>query len=330
MKRPDEDLIENVLAGLANENEARYVARWFATKEGTGYLSERFDRESTVNWQGFEELFVEGEIPTEKVWETIQHKINRKRRWKRVFQCAAILIPVVLIVGIGLRLNMQVDLFGNTKIEELYVPKGERMTFAFQDGSKVYLNSDTRLRYPGKFGLDRRKISIVGDGYFEIVSNPFRPFIVQMGGLDVEVYGTKFHVSSYSDCKDMVVRLDEGKVSMRLPNKNKISLLPGELLVYHRVDGTYRLSRRDEGMLELPMNQRIVFSDTHLSDIFKLLERWYDVKFQIEDGVAKDLLVTLTTSRGRLSDILEKLERISLIKFSYIEDKKVVIVTKRD
>ena len=166
MDRPTDKQIADVLAGIASVEEAKMVARWFATEAGSAYLASAFDRDAKTIGMGDEELYVPHTIPSEEVWTRIQKQIRRYRLRRILFRAAVVVIPLLLLAGMYKQLDERVSLFGETKYEEVYVPKGERMQIMFQDGSKVYINSDTYLRYPEKFGMKSREVELSGEAYF--------------------------------------------------------------------------------------------------------------------------------------------------------------------
>ena len=127
MNRPDDKQIEKVLAGLATPEEARKVAKWFATDEGSEYLSKNFDEDINSLPLDNADLLIDHSVPSDKMFQTINIRIRNKniRRW--TLRAAAVLLPLVLILGLYLHLNTRVDIFGGVEYAEIYVPKGERM-----------------------------------------------------------------------------------------------------------------------------------------------------------------------------------------------------------
>ena len=83
----------------------------------------------------------------------------------------AVLIPFVVLAGLVVQLDKRVDLFGGSGYEEIYVAKGERLQMMFQDGTRVYINSDSRLKYPKKFALSSREVYLEGEAYFEVAKD---------------------------------------------------------------------------------------------------------------------------------------------------------------
>lgn len=327
MNRPTDKQIEEVLAGIASPEDAKYVAEWFATEEGSDYLEAAMTQDSELIKNEFADLYVDHDIPSKKILEQIRKNIRIKKLKRICFRVAAVLIPVVLIVGLYMQLNSKVDLFGTSEYEEVVVDKGERIQIMFQDGTKVYINSDSKLRYPKKFALNTREVFLEGEAYFVVAKNKNRPFIVNLSGPAIHVLGTSFNVQDYPENKDIVVCLDEGNINLTLPTEKKYPVKPGERLVYNKDNQQCTISKmNDMRRLSMWKQNVIVFKDTPLSEVIKILNRWYNVEFKVEDENVLKYVYTLTSDNTLLEKVLMDLEKIAPVKFEYNEDKKEVIV----
>ena len=266
-------------------------------------------------------------IPSEKMYHQIQKNISRKQIKRICFRVAAILIPVIFLVGLYLQINSRVDLFGTTEYEEIRVAKGERIQMMFQDGTRVYINSDSWLKYPKKFGLSKREVFLVGEAYFVVAKNKKRPFIVNLNGPSVHVLGTSFDVQAYPENKDIVICLDEGHVNLTLSSAKEYPLLPGEKLIYNKESDQCRIIKNDHSkQVSMWKDNVISFKDTPLTEVVKVLNRWYNVNFKIEDEQASKYVYTLTSDNTILEKVLQDLEKIAPVKFEYDEVRKEVTV----
>ena len=325
MNTPTEKQIQEVLAGTSTPEVARIVAAWFATDEGAAYLAKSMDRDAVQIKQGFEELYVNHEIPSEEMFARIRRNIRQKRIRRITFRVAAVLIPFVLLIGLFVQVNTRVDLLGDSGYEEIYVPKGERLQMMFQDGTRAYINSDSRLKYPKKFALSSREVYLEGEAYFVV-----RPFIVNLNGPAVHVLGTSFDVQAYPENKDITVCLDEGRVNLTLASDKKYPLKPGEKLVYNKESEHCTITRHaDIHLSSLWKKNVIAFKDAPLAEVIKVLNRWYDVNFKIEDQSAWDVYFTITSENTLLEKVLGDLEKIAPLRFEYKEAEKEVIVTRK-
>lgn len=327
MNRPTDKQIEEVLAGIATPEDAKLVAEWFTTEEGSDYLEAAMTRDSELIKNEVADLYVNHDIPSRQMLEQIRKNIRVKKLKRICFRVAAVLIPVLFIIGFYIQLNSKVDLFGTSEYEEVIVDKGERIQIMFQDGTRVYINSDSKLKYPKKFALNTREVFLEGEAYFVVAKNKNRPFIVNLNGPAIQVVGTSFNVQDYPENKDIVVCLDEGSINLTLPTEKKYPVRPGERLIYNKESNECTISRmEDMHRLSMWKQNVIVFKDTPLPEVIKVLNRWYDVDFKIEDERVLTYVYTLTSDNTLLEKVLMDLEKIAPVKFDYNEEKKEVIV----
>lgn len=316
------DIIEKVLNGIGTEKEARAVAEWLATEEGEKYLSEQMDNKFGEIKEGYEDILVDHPIPTEKIFNKIETNIARKRLKKILFRCAAVFIPVALILGLFYQLDSRVELFGETDYEEVYVPKGERIQMMFQDGTRAYLNSDTRMKFPKKFSLSDRKVFISGEAYFIVTKNPKRPFIVSMNDMSVKVLGTSFNIHAYPEEDDITVFLDEGKIALTAPTKEEFVLNPQEKFIYDRESRKCTITKAKETKhISVWKNNILSFQDTPFSEVIKILNRWYDIEFIVDNPEVLKNYLTITCENTNLENVLNGLENIAPVKFVHENDQ---------
>lgn len=159
---------------------------------------------------------------------------------------------------------------------QLVVPKGKRSYVQLKDGSKIWVNSATKLIYPSQFDGTQREIYVNGEVYLEIAKDESRPFFVHTTHLDVKVLGTNFNVSAYADDPFTQVVLVTGSVEVKTNKKETTRLIPD--MCYHLEDGTGVIRQVDaykyicwkEGVMKLEGEE--------LQDVFKRLSRYYNVR----------------------------------------------------
>lgn len=319
----DDAIIDKVLNNKASAEDAKAVSEWLATAEGHDYLSKRIDREVSSLTENEVEDWVPHVIPEEKMQQrflqqiTLRRRVNSYHRW----WAAAVLIPFIFLCGSVWFLADKVGLFSETEYAELVVPCGEQMRVVLQDGTIVQLNSDTRLKYPKKFGIFNRTVELWGEGYFEVAKEKNRPFVVDLGDINVKVTGTKFNVKAYTAESNLWVTLDEGGVLLKDVRGKEYPLLPGESAEYNRRSGACRISR-PENMEQISSwrSKGLNFHLTPLKEIVKVLERQYDVHFIIPDSALLDNRFTLSTNKVNVIDVLNDLEAVSHISFDETEE----------
>lgn len=315
----DDAVIDKVLNNKASAEDARQVSEWFATEEGHDYLSKRMDGEMLSLTEDEVENWVPHAIPEEKMKQRFLQQIKPRRRVNsyRRWWAAAVLIPFIFLCGSVWFLADKVGLFSETEYAELVVPCGEQMRVVLQDGTIVQLNSDTRLKYPKKFGIFTRTVELWGEGYFEVAKEKDRPFVVDLGDINVKVTGTKFNVKAYTAESNLWVTLDEGGVLLKDTKGKEYLLHPGESAEYNRQSGACQISR-PENMEQITSwrSKGLNFYLTPLKEIVKVLERQYDVHFIVPDSSLLDHRFTLSTNKVNVVDVLNDLEAVSHISFN--------------
>lgn len=329
MKIPDKHTIDKVLRNAASKEEAKEVIRWFTTSEGRTYLENLIMEDEKNVLPGTEEHYIDVQIPSEEMYDRIMSMVRWQRRRRTLFRVAAILIPFILLVGQFWYLDRNIDLLGNSDLEEIYVPKGERTLIIFQDGTKAYINSESRIKYPRKFGLSERKVYLEGEAFFEVSPNRKRSFIVSLDDFDVKVLGTTFDVKAYPEDPEIYVMLETGRVSISSFSRQIAYLNPGDQAIYNRKTNTCKINKpKNLTNNSLWRKNQIVFENTPLKEVIEILSRWYDVEFAIDDPSTYRYSYTLTSSKRQIHQILGELEKISPVRFTD-QDGKIRVSMKK-
>jgi len=327
MKAPEQLIIDKVFSGEASKNEVREVVRWLATKDGQALLQERMNHDESLIFPGHEEEFIGHAIPSEEIYTQIMRKIRMRHIWSYTFKIAAVLIPLVLILGLYINLNSRVDLFSSSEFEEVTVPQGEHLQLMFQDGTKVCLNSMSHIRYPKKFGLDERKVELNGEGYFEVAKLKNRPFIVKLSYVNVKVLGTTFNISSYDEDPDISVTLNTGIVKLSGYTFKPLNMNPGDKAVYNKESGNCMIYHHAKVQQSSLWKQDVLnFDNAPLQVVMSTLSRRFGCKFITANSSVMKYSFTLQTRFTDLRSILNELEKISPLRFTV--DGQTVTVNK--
>jgi ferric-dicitrate binding protein FerR (iron transport regulator) len=328
--QPSQEIIERVLNDLASQEEATWVSEWFRTSDGQCSLAQSMDRDFSDIKENLEEVTTGHSIPSDALYRRMMNHIRRYRVRRLLFRAAAVLLPFLLVGGLFFHLNTRVQLFGEVDYEEVSIPKGERVQFLFQDGSKAYINAESSIRYPKQFGLAERKIFLEGEAYFVVQPNANRPFVVEMERTSIKVLGTSFNVQAYPEDPYINVALDEGKVNLISWNKKDHFLHSGEKLIYEKATDNCTIIKAPAGMqpASLWKDDVIAFRNASLQEVIKTLSRWYNVSFVVEDRQTDEYFYTITEEHTLLEKVLRDLEKISPVRFIYDEETKLVRVTR--
>ena len=197
----------------------------------------------------------------------------------------------------------------------LSVPRSCEYRLRLADGTMVWLNSDSELRYPVNFAGRERRVFLKGEAYFDVARNMDMPFRVEAGEMEVEVLGTEFNMNVYGDDGCLRTTLAEGKVRVSYAATRQACILePGEQAVLE--EGALSVRQVDLRDVVDWKEGRFVFSDLPLEAIVRQLERWYDVEFDFFDPAAKYYRFTGVIMRHKsLQEVLALLEETTDVKF---------------
>jgi len=214
----------------------------------------------------------------------------------------------------------------NSSIQEfntLSTVNGQQYEVILPDGSKIWLNAASTLTYPANFAkLNKRKVELNGEAYFEVAKDKSRPFIVRTDRQEVEVLGTHFNVNSYRNEDAIKTTLLEGSVRVSDSKSQKV-LLPGQQSLL--TDDALRISKVDVDEAVAWKNGDFIFKNEEFNTILRQIARWYNVEI-VNSKHRPDLRLSGTISKSKhLSTVLKALEVTGEIKFK-IEGKRVTVL----
>ncbi|MDR1557765.1 MAG: DUF4974 domain-containing protein [Tannerellaceae bacterium] len=242
--------------------------------------------------------------------------ISKRLIYNRLMRYAAFLtLPLLLTSFIFGYLYFQKPESAET-YAEISTSAGIITRYELPDHSVVWLNSGSKLRFPTVFRNDNRNVELAGEAYFEVEANPRQPFYVNTSsGLSLYVYGTKFNVSAYEDDGWVETALEEGKLRVAVSDKKTIELMPGEHLVYDKRTGGVTQGNIDIYVRTAWKDGKLIFRDASLEDIFKQLERRFNVKIEFNNLNGKEYKYRATFRNETLTQILNYLAKSVHLKW---------------
>jgi transmembrane sensor len=209
-------------------------------------------------------------------------------------------------------------------MNELYVPKGRVFSLVLSDGSRIWLNSESSIKYPAKFGDKQRKVIVTGEVYFDIKSDG-RKFIVETPGYSVNVIGTKFNISAYENDQIISTTLVEGSVSIVTDENSEFVISPGEQFTLEKSSKTVSVKQVDVNKYVCWINNELKLDKNSLQDIFKVLQRRYDIDvFFSKENAKLEKYSGDIPLNDNLNVILDQISKVSDIEFQ-IEGRLVVV-----
>ena len=192
----------------------------------------------------------------------------------------------------------------NQKVTTTVAQKSE---IGLSDGSTVFLNHSSSLKYKKSFGEDSRVVQLRGEAFFEVKKNPGLPFVVNTGGTSVSVLGTSFNILSREKLNTVEVTVVTGKVLFSKGSEEE-TIFPGETGIYNRTDGSlYKVPQ--EGLNSTAWHSgKLVFKSAAFSEIEKTLENLFNVDIRVNDQAIYKCSVTSVIHFDGLQDVLEVLQ----------------------
>ena len=213
---------------------------------------------------------------------------------------------------------------GGEEYHTLKVPRGGEYTLVLADGSKVFLNAESSLKYPVLFSGDLRKVKLEGEAYFEVKRNPEKPFVVDIGGMQVNVLGTTFGIRAYADEREIRTTLVSGRVNVSA-GKQVYELKPSEQAVFDKQTEAVKVAAVDTELFVGWKDGRLVFDNCSLERILKDLGRWYSFEVFYATSAAKEIPFSLNIRKHeKFAQVLELMQSTGKIQFEI--NKNTVIV----
>lgn len=290
--------------------------------------------------------------PTEEQMLKLKQICNTSERGEKIsvpgWQIKRYLVAAVIITLLGFNLYLftakrntekQLEEKGRVLLTEIpaaykhtvYTNKGTKACLDLPDGSKVWLNADTRITFPDKFMGTTREVELSGEAFFDVVSDSLNPMIISTNKqLKIKVLGTKFNVKSYENDTESVTTLVSGEVELlndkigshetvlaKLKDEESFTFKSNETKGFvHKSDTTKQIAWK---------NGYLIFDAAPLSEVIKQLERWHGAKFKIEDASILDFKYTAEFHSESMIQILSMLKFISRIDYAIKENDVIYL-----
>ena len=263
------------------------------------------------------------------------HEMPRKPSGKSAFfkilyPVAASLLMVTLCIGyFVIQKDSARNVLQALTLEEQKTPKGKQRHIVLEDGTNVWLNANSELKYAKNFsGKKNREVYLEGEAFFDISENKEKPFIVYTSGLAIKVLGTAFNVRSYADDHVVETTLVRGKVSIASAAEDSIdqvTLLPNQQALFSKDSKTIALKEavNTENYIAWK-NGWMIFDDKPFSYIKETLERWYNVTIVMEDENSLTCAFSAKFKDKTLEEVLEIFRNTEVINYRIDGDQVLI------
>ncbi|MCD4773133.1 MAG: FecR family protein [Bacteroidales bacterium] len=230
--------------------------------------------------------------------QTQEFSVNRKFNFNFAFKIAA---GIIILLGFVWGITQFVN-----PAEQITQTEFNQTKVILADGSIVYLNANSKLKYTKSFNKKIRKVKLIGEAFFEIAKNPDKAFIIETGNAEIKVMGTSFNVLAPENNEFVEVLVETGKVSLASrQNENTVVLKKGD---YARLkdNNIQKLTLSDDNYLSWK-TKRLDFRNTKLKDVIFVLNRTYMINIIIDSDSIKDLQLTSKFDNIKLETIIESI-----------------------
>lgn len=277
--------LQDFLSGKESEEGKKAFEAWYNSAEDADQPELKASQETLQN----ELARIKGKSVT-----VLEH---RERNPFIYWKAAA---TALLIISAGIVLYLKRDLLLREQITfvEQYAPKGKVVYLSLSDGSQVWLNADTKFRYPQKFGSRSREVYLEGEAFFEVSKDASKPFRIHSGPLTTTVLGTSFNVKTYGAGTLQEVAVVTGKVSVAYDvhqHSMELLLLPGQKAVLTKNADTLRTEEFSDMEAYTSWREgKLIFEDVPVEEVIASLGRFYNIDIQLGSEALHSCRVTAT------------------------------------
>lgn len=313
-----EILIAKFLGGETSLSEETELNEWINASS----QNKRIFEENKRIWDKSHAYFSSADINAdrEKISIEIDRRITKNRKtvglnsW--LYRVAAILVlPVMLGIGWYIGSN---SISSEAQLCEVSAPKGQISKCVLSDGTQVWLNAGSTIKYNPIFIGKQREVLLDGEAYFIVSKNKHKPFVVTTGHAQIKVLGTVFNLKAYSADNIVETTLEEGSVEFCLKDggAKPVELKPGEQIIYNVSAETMTVEKVETYLHTAWKDGKYVFKDADLQTIIKELERLYDVRIHLENDTLKHMRFRgMFEYEQNIFSALETLEHTTNMKY---------------
>jgi len=327
-------IITKVLANSASEEEKNLLSNWLGEKP-ENRASYELRREQ---WE--EMLLVVSTEDKKRVFADIKNRIHQDEKVidfknhvspKKTWGWMKIAASVVSLISLSALSYYEIsDPFSHLNLigyDLVEADAGVLNNHLLADGSTVYLNGDSRLKYKIDSEASERKLYLEGEAFFDVARDETKPFIIGLEESQVQVLGTSFNVKAYPGDEQIATSVITGRVAFGNEKAKTLILIPGNKGIIDKSQNSISKLDVDNSRDVAWMERTLNFENTNLSDMAKSLYRMYGVKIKLTDGSLEDLKITAKFEDEKIEEILKILEMTN--EFSYKHENDRVLIGKK-
>ena len=265
----------------------------------------------------------------QKAWNKIDQKITQAPAIKQInyrpiyAAIAAVLVFGLLLFGV-IDNYLRMDRLSRQFTEVTTLP-GQKTSVTLPDGSKVWLNSSSSLKYPTNFNVRKREVILTGEAFFEVFKDKSKRFRVKSGILDIDVYGTSFNIKNYPDDYLQEVTVADGIVGVSRDAQEIRKLKKGEQALLNKESKKILFKTEDADLVTAWKNNELIFRNTPVNEVFESLESWFGVNIKFDKRMIGVHNYTFKIKTESFKEVLGMMQVMTPFKYT-INGKDIEII----
>lgn len=304
------DIIISSFRGNLSSTQNESLHEWLSEEDNT----EKYEALKKVWDQTVSDA---GEFESPKGYRKFRRRTTSV--WKTIAATASMVAIVALVLVSAYLSYSEASVPGTQE----YTCLSGKSLVILPDGSSVTLHKGATLSYSESFSCTNRVVSLDGEAYFDVTSDPENTFTVSIDEIGITVYGTSFNVME--DNKSIVVSLLEGSLDV-VSNKNNVcSLVPGHAAVYDKMTGCLVEGKADVAFASCWAKDRLTFTQASLGEVCRYMSKWYGIEIILPESLESSCLYTFTIREESVDQILGIMDRINPMNYIYTNDNRIII-----
>ena len=316
-------ILNKYLSSRFSTEKERMVQQWIIKDSN----QEEKEQASLDYWN---ELDIKADKHTFSAYKRVESKIADVGKmsakiplYKKLARVAAILIPLFIIAG-----GYHYYTSAKSNLTEISVAYGEDKHLFLPDGSEIWINAGTTIKYPNEFSDAERLVHLDGEAYFSVKKDESKPFIVQTKALSVKVLGTKFNAKAYSNDEKVMTTLTSGKVEVTTNTKASKILKPNEQLIFNKATSVIDIAEILPDETNSWLTGQLIFNNVPLKEIAQTLERRFNIAIDNKTNIPDSKLYSVKFLKNESADeIMTVLEE--LVGFACERNNNKLILTAK-
>jgi len=319
----------------ADEADIKHLSEWINSSEENKRIFNEYNESYQLaditangwlyntdnNWKKLKvRIQDEGMIPLVKM------VTNRQMIWWRSVAVIAIIMTVAAL-GWMFKGNQQLSHYSG--VVSVVAPLGQKSQVVLQDGSKVWLNSGSKLEYVYSAETNQRVATLEGEAFFDVAKDSNTPFIVETPDVVLKVYGTRFNVLAYAEEQIVETTLEEGSLGVQIKTTGEELLMkPGQQVIFNKQSKLMELSDVNLYKHVAWKNGKLHFDNDTFIEVVKKLERWYGVEIHLDESLHLSARYTMIISSESVSEVLDLMKITTPMRYEIRNGQIEIIADK--